>query len=388
LIQNKNFYDNISTDIVTGDNVDDAHHVSQDNSLANNLLEPIQYIENIDEDVYKDESSLFEERCGTFPAVVDDFINAIQQWFLKYRHLLSQCAINELLTILRVPFPQFPKDSRTLLQTPTSCPYEIISIYPGFYCHLGIENGLRRILNSSFIIENLFLDCTEIILPICINIDGLPISRSSGSQFWPILIYIDLHTISEKWRKPFTVGIYHGLKKPADAHLFMNSFINEFQNLEKNGFQINNRIIKVKVSKLLCDAPAKSFLLCIKGHTGYSSCTKCTEEGTFINGKVVFLENNGQLRNDISFQNKLDEEFHKGVSRFEKLNMGLVSQVPLDSMHLVYLGVMKRILIFLIKGKKIFASLKVTKKKLMISYYYLETIGQQTLHGYQEVWKT
>lgn len=41
LIQNKNFYDNISTDIVTSDNTDDAHHVSQDNSLADNLLEPI-----------------------------------------------------------------------------------------------------------------------------------------------------------------------------------------------------------------------------------------------------------------------------------------------------------------------------------------------------------
>ncbi|XP_077260634.1 uncharacterized protein LOC143896566, partial [Temnothorax americanus] len=386
LIQNKNFYDDVSANIVTDDNVDGAHHASQDNSLADNLLESVEYIENIDEDIYKDESSLFKERCDTFPAVVDDFINAVQQWILKYRHLLSQCAINELLTILRVPFPQFPQDSRTILQTPTSCPYEIITVYPGFYCHLGIENGLRRILNSSCIIEKLFMDCTEIVLPICINIDGLPISKSSSSQFWPILIYtaalygtngpnfrhfetsqllklsctktlfitninvpsvpetrtvpvtgpftLDLHTISEKWRKPFAVGIYHGLKKPADVHQFMNSFINEFQNLEKNGFQINNRCIKVKVSTVLCDAPAKSFLLCIKGHTGYSSCTKCTEEGTFINGKVVFVKINGQLRNDSSFRNKLDEEFHKGVSPLEKLNMGLVSQVPLDGMHL------------------------------------------------------
>jgi len=340
-------------------------------------FEPIQYIENIDENVFKNELSLFEERCGTLPAIDDFIINAVQQWFLKYRHLLSQCAINELLTILRVPFPQFPKDSRTLLQTPTSCPYKIINIYPGFYCHLGIENGLRRILNNSCIIEKLFLDCTEIVLPICINIDGLPISKSSGSQFWPILVCIDLHTISKKWQKPFIVGIYHGFKKPADAHQFMDSFINEFQNLEKNGFEINDKIIKIKVNKLLCDAPAKSFLLCIKGHTGYSSCTKCTEEGTFINGKVVFLENNGQLRNDTSFQNKLDKEFHKGVSPFEKLNMGLVSQVPLDSMHLVYLGVMKRILILLIKGKKNIRLSENDKKKvnneLLLFRNYLPT---------------
>ncbi|KYN23152.1 hypothetical protein ALC57_04435 [Trachymyrmex cornetzi] len=325
LIQNENSYDNVSADVVAGDNINTHGDVSLDNSLIDNFPESIQHIENIDVNIFKDESSLFEERCSTLPAVDDFIVNAVQQWFLKYRHLLSQCAINELLSILRVPFPQFPKDSRTLLQTPSSCPYEIISIFPGFYCHLGIENGLRRILNNSCIIEKLFLDCTEIVLPICINIDSLPISKSSGSQFWPILIYIDLPTINEKWRKPFTVGIYHGFKKPADVHQFMNSFINEFQNLEKNGFEINDRIIKLKVSKLLCDAPAKSFLLCIKGHT----------------------ENNKQLRNNMSF-----DEFHKGTSPFEKLNMDLVSQVPLDSMHLVYLGVMKQILLLLIRGKK------------------------------------
>jgi len=81
--------------------------------LADNLLiEPIQYIENIDEDIYKDESTLFEERCNTFSVdniVVDDFINAVQQWLLKYRHLLSQCAINELLAVLSVHFHNFRK---------------------------------------------------------------------------------------------------------------------------------------------------------------------------------------------------------------------------------------------------------------------------------------
>jgi len=229
-------------------------------------------------------------------------------------------------------------------------------------------------------------------LPICINIDGLPISKSLGSQFWPILVCIDLHTVSKKWQKPFIVGIYHGFKKPADAYQFMDSlhsfFTNEFQNLEKNSFEINDKIIKIKVNKLLCDAPAKSFLLYIKGHTGYSSCTKCTEEGTFINGKVVFLENNGQLRNDISFQNKLDKEFHKGVSPFKKLNMGLVSQVPLDSMHLVYLRVMKQILILLKRKKNIRLSENDKKKvndELLLFRNYLY---QQTLHDYQEVWKT
>lgn len=119
--------------------------------------------------------------------------NAMKQWILKYRHLLSQQAINDMLQILRVSYSKFPTNSRTLLKTPNSCPYEIISVPPGFYCHIGIENTIRRLINNSINMKNFLFQNSEAVLPISINVDGLPISNSSKSQFWSILISIDLN---------------------------------------------------------------------------------------------------------------------------------------------------------------------------------------------------
>lgn len=54
-----------------------------------------------------------------------------------------------------------------------------------------------------------------------INIDGLPISRSSSGQFWPILAKINTQN-----SKPFVIGTYYGHKKP-DNYVFLKEFIDE-----------------------------------------------------------------------------------------------------------------------------------------------------------------
>jgi hypothetical protein len=86
------------------------------------------------------------------------------------------------------------------------------------------------------------------------------------------------------------------------------------------------------ISKIICDAPAKSFVLCVKEHTGYSGCTKCIQEGEFLNGRMTFPGIESTLRTDKSFQEKRDENYHKPncASPLERLGLGLVSQVPLD----------------------------------------------------------
>jgi len=67
---------------------------------------------------------------------------------------------------------------------------------------------------------------------------------------------------------------------------------------------------------------------------------------------MAFLEQDCELRTDESFKLQIDEEFYKGTSPFTKLNVGLVSQVPLDALHLVYLGTMKRDITFWMRGPK------------------------------------
>lgn len=59
------------------------------------------------------------------------------------------------------------------------------------------------------------------------NIDGLPIAKSSGSQLWPILGLIrNIQDCS-----PFSVGIYHGYKKPIDLDEYLKGFVDELSHI-------------------------------------------------------------------------------------------------------------------------------------------------------------
>lgn len=92
------------------------------------------------------------------------------------------------------------------------------------------------------------------------------------------------------------------------------------------------------------DTPARAFIKCCIGHCGYASCEKCTVWGTRANNRTVYLDLNAPLRTDESFRNQEQPYHHKGVSPLLRLKTGLVSQFRLDSMHLVYEGVFKRLL--------------------------------------------
>src|SRR5207237_3764673 len=69
----------------------------------------------------------------------------------------------------------------------------------------------------------------------------------------------------------------------------------------------------------------------------------CSQTGTY-NGRVVFLETNSRLRTHESFNLFKDNAHHNSVTPLHALNLGLVSVFPLDYMHLVCLGVMRKLL--------------------------------------------
>lgn len=132
-----------------------------------------------------------------------EFIDHLKMWFLKYRYLLTELAINDLLKITKPFFPSVSTDYRTLLKTNRS--YEIKECTPGNYCHVGVKKMISRILCD---VPNLSEKDTLITLPVWVNFDGLPLSRSSTSQLWPFLMSINSNAISNK--APFLVGVYHG----------------------------------------------------------------------------------------------------------------------------------------------------------------------------------
>lgn len=261
---------------------------------------------------------------------------------IKYH--VSHNFVKELLEILRCEGLKLPKDVRTLFKTPKN--HDIIVMDPGTYIHLGTEFMLKPILLEYFNYIKMF-DIIELGL----NIDGLPITRSSKSCFWPILIsFVNVPKLNNI---VLPVGVYHGkLKKPNCITTFLESFIVEIKTILLNGICVHDKTFIFNISQVVCDAPAKAFILNVKGHNGYNSCNSCITEGSFINNRMSFYEINAPLRTNESFRLKKDDDYHKGLSPLEDLPIDITSSVVQDYMHSVCLGVVKRLLTFWVKGKK------------------------------------
>ncbi|KAG1670858.1 hypothetical protein GQR58_016655 [Nymphon striatum] len=71
--------------------------------------------------------------------------------------------------------------------------------------------------------------------------------------------------------------------KPSSIEGYLHDFIEEFTNIEKDEILMNNVTLKTFV----CDAPARSFLKCTKGHTGYYACEV---KGSYTSSRVVLHE--------------------------------------------------------------------------------------------------
>jgi hypothetical protein len=101
--------------------------------------------------------------------------------------------------------------------------------------------------------------------------------------------------------------------------------------------------ILLSILEVFCyDTHVKAFIKCTKRHNGFFGCDGCSQKGNHVEHRLVFLEQNAPLRTDQSCSDKSNREHHKenNDSPLEKLGIGLVSDFPLDYMHLVCLGAM------------------------------------------------
>ena len=48
---------------------------------------------------------------------------------------------------------------------------------------------------------------------------------------------------------------------------------------ENEGIEIFGHVFTLKLSVIVCDAPARSFLKAIKGHSSYNLCERCIQQG-------------------------------------------------------------------------------------------------------------
>jgi len=256
----------------------------------------------------------------------------LRSWAVK--HNITQTAIGDLLAVLQPSHPVLPLDARTLLRT--TCSGEIVSMCGGEYlpfCLLeqictAIDCDLRPPIDVGGV-KNLTL---------AINIDGLPLFKSSSKQLWTILGMIQECSST----KPFPIGIFCGTGKPNSLNDFLKPLINQLQSIEHDILH-NGMWYSVAVGPFICDAPARAFVKCVKGHTGYFGCERCDQEGEYVAGRVTFPRTDAARRTDAGFLRMEHDEHHLSVSPLSSVRgILMVTGFPLDYMHLICLGVTKK----------------------------------------------
>ena len=226
-----------------------------------------------------------------------------------------------------------PRLSKTLLQTPRISNYNIVSIGLGQYVHIGFVTTLQQKL-LSLPVNQL---PTEVVIDI--STDGATFNESV--QFWPIQ-----YRIKSINSKPIIAGVYIEKQKPCDLYKFLELFVNDIlQVLQNGGILINDKKIPLRIRCFIADAPARAFILNHKGHMSSNPCSKCKVEGFRLSNRMVFDVFDSPLRTDREYKMCVDVEHHNGESPLSVLPIGLVSNVPFEYMHLVLLGVTKKLII-------------------------------------------
>ncbi|XP_011858804.1 PREDICTED: uncharacterized protein LOC105556332 isoform X3 [Vollenhovia emeryi] len=125
----------------------------------------------------------------------------IREWALE-GGVLSMEKLNNLLLRLHVVHPTLPKNYKSLLKTPRHL--NIIQMEQAEIWYKSIRFNLDAMLLEEYL---------KTYRQICIdvNMDGLPISKSSPLKFWPILGRL----IGSK-NEPFVISIYFGKTDPTD----------------------------------------------------------------------------------------------------------------------------------------------------------------------------
>lgn len=220
----------------------------QNMEQENNENEPL-FFDRYDDFASDDESSfsIFENENNS-----SDIGTKLVTWQTEFH--ISERAMDNLMVWLKTHhFPHLPKHIKTLKTSSKLADVVVQRMDPGHFCYFGLKKMLTHILVKH---------ANEISPDHCcqlqFGIDGIPLTRSSTSSFWPILVKI------KQFPDVLPVGVYHGHTKPPNVHIFMEDFVQELQTLLIDGLICENKNIKFVVSAFIMDAPAKSFVLDIK----------------------------------------------------------------------------------------------------------------------------
>lgn len=169
-------------------------------------------------------------------------------------HKATHALLNDVLALLRDLGHNVPKAAKTLMGTPRT-PLGDKTFH---YIPNAIKKGIVMQLKTGF-------NFPENLIKLELSVDGIPVFKSPPTGFWPILCRV----IGTNDIYPFLCGAFSGPSKPKSVDDFLAPVIADVQSLQETGIDFNGRHFDVQLLRVICDTPARSFVKCTKGHTGY-----------------------------------------------------------------------------------------------------------------------
>ena len=83
--------------------------------------------------------------------------------------------------------------------------------------------------------------------------------------------------------------------------VFSTEVFEELDELLKCGLIVNGKSFTCNRKLVVCDAPARAVVKCMKQFSGYFGYDKCSHKGVYC-GRITFPECNAQPRNNDSFR--------------------------------------------------------------------------------------
>ena len=304
--------------LVSGDqasgNSSESNHIDSDNSLFDSDEDNIHILE---------ETSLSDD---------------LRDWTNFF--LIKHNALDSLLGVLKKHgHTDLPSSARGLLLTPRNI--TVVNKSGMEYVHFSLETQLVNQLKK-YPADSLQTVDT---LSLGLNVDGLPLFKSSSTSLWPVLCSIvNLRPVTV-----FPVSLALGPTKPNNLD-FLDDIVDDLKDIIQGRLAFGEHMFSVCISHVVCDAPARALVKGIKLCTGYYGCDKCTQPGVWL-GRVTYpLTRDLQLRTDMSFRAKENQEHHHQDSPFCELPIDMITQFPIDYMHQLCLGVMKKLLLKWLRG--------------------------------------
>lgn len=281
------------------------------------------------------------------------FYRELRQWCSGRN--ITQSALKDLVTIINKHCNMaIPSDPRTIMRTPRSVNIVTFKkptinaanmnadqiriekkVNIAKYWHQGLATCLRMCFRTMK---------RDIAISININIDGLPIHNSTNQSFWPILFNIQEYPSVP----PMAIGIFSGESKPESAQQYLQPFVDEMKDVLRDGLKINGHKLTVSIRCFICDSPARAFVKGTMSYNGRHGCQKCTTVGkhSYISKTTIFPSINEVPRTNENFRNGKYPLHHPHETPIVELPIDMIKDfIVADPLHLLELGVMKRLII-------------------------------------------